>query len=432
MNLNSLKQIALILGIESPAEREVTACAFDSRQVEEGNLFFALQGARVDGHSFLQEVAQKGAVGAVVSKSYSGESFGLELLRVEDLFEALHLLAKHSLQQRQGRVVGVTGSVGKTTTKEFLATLLEKKFSLFKTKGSQNSRITLPIQLLNLNEDKEIYLLEMAMTEPGQIKRLCWIAPPEIAMITAVAPAHIAGFDDGLEGIARAKAEIFSCPETKLGLVGPSAARFDQIRGAGSLPKIIYGEDYWFEGEFIVSKEREKSPPLPLPFSASHLKEDFLGAAVAALQLGMRWEEIADRTKELRPFSNRFEIVEEEGIIFVRDCYNANPFSMEIAFENLPSPKGGKTIGVIGSMESAPDSLSLHRALAEKALGRLDELLCIGEECKPMVEAYHLAGRRAAHFHTLATLKEALSERAESGDVVLIKGSNRMKLWELF
>ncbi|NGX45368.1 MAG: UDP-N-acetylmuramoyl-tripeptide--D-alanyl-D-alanine ligase, partial [Chlamydiae bacterium] len=400
MKLNSLKQIALLLGLQCSSSQMVKSFAFDSREVAGGSLFFALTGEKVDGHHFLEEGAQKGAVGAVVSKGYSGESFGLELLKVEDVVEALHLLAKKAFEMRKGRVVAITGSVGKTTTKEFLATLLEEKFSLFKTHASQNSRITVPIQLLNLMEDKEIYLVEMAMTEPGQIARLAWIAPPEIAMVTAVAPAHIAGFKEGLKGIARAKAEIFSRSETRLGVIGPTAARFDTVVHAGSCPKIVYGED------------EERYPPMNLPFTASHLRENFFGAAVVAKELGMSWEEISARSKELHPFANRFEIVDEKGITFVRDCFNANPYSMEVAFKNLPAPRGGRTIGVIGSMESSPKTFDHHRLIGEKALGVFDELLCIGEECMPMVEIYHQAGRKAAHFSNLKALKQALAETA--------------------
>ncbi len=252
MSHKSLKFLAGLLGLECSSEEVPRSFAFDSRKVEKGALFFALKGERCDGHQFLKEVAESGAIGAAVSMQYSGESFGLELIRTDDVLEALHLLAKKTFELRKGKVVAITGSVGKTTMKEFLATLLEGKFSVFKTRLSENSRITLPIQLLSLEEDHEIYVLEMAMTEPGQIERLAWIAPPDIAMVTAVAPAHVAFFNEGMEGIAKAKAEIFSHPKTEVGLLGPTAARFDELLKGGSCPKVIYGNDYWFDKDYNI------------------------------------------------------------------------------------------------------------------------------------------------------------------------------------
>jgi len=158
-----------ILGCPYQGKSAVLGARFDSRELRKGDLFFALQGKKVDGHSFLEEVAKKGAVGAVVAKSYEGPDFGLPLFRVDDVISSLQNLAKEVQKRRKNRVIAVTGSVGKTTTKEFIATLLSKKYRVGKTPGNANSQVGLPLTLLNMEGDEEVLVLEMGMTQFKEI-----------------------------------------------------------------------------------------------------------------------------------------------------------------------------------------------------------------------------------------------------------------------
>ncbi|HEX4840153.1 MAG TPA: Mur ligase family protein, partial [Rhabdochlamydiaceae bacterium] len=213
MKFTKLSQIGQCLQLKVE-EKEITGFCFDSREVKKGDLFFALKGAHFDAHGFLKEVASRGAVAAVVDASYLGENFGLPLLKVQDVVEALHQLAKTVQALRHQRIVAVTGSVGKTTTKEFIATLLSQKYTVFKTPGNNNSQVAFPTAILNADGKEEFFVAEMAMSAAGQIRKLVDIAPPEVAVVTKIGHTHIEFFADGFEGIAAAKAEILSHPKT--------------------------------------------------------------------------------------------------------------------------------------------------------------------------------------------------------------------------
>lgn len=211
MRLLTLSQAAKILQCEgSYSSTLINDFCADSRLLKRGGLFYALKGERADGHSYLEEVRQKGAVAAVVSKGYRGNASLLPLLFVDDPLAALQEVAKAVLSQSSQRVVAVTGSLGKTTTKEFIKTLLCKKFKVAASPGNSNSQVGLPLSILNHSDDKaEILVLEMGMTARGQISRLVQIAPPEVAVISTVSLVHACNFDT-LEDIGRSKGEIFS------------------------------------------------------------------------------------------------------------------------------------------------------------------------------------------------------------------------------
>jgi UDP-N-acetylmuramoyl-tripeptide--D-alanyl-D-alanine ligase len=427
---------ALKLSVE---DRPITGFAIDSRQVKVGDLFFALQGAKFNGHDFLKEVAGKGAVAAVVEAGFRGESGGLVLLRVDDVPRAMQELARLSQAKREQRVVAVTGSLGKTTTKEFIATLLAQKYTVAKTPGNNNSQVGMPLAILNGSGEEEVFVVEMGMWRAGEIRRLVEIAPPEIAVITKIGFPHIEAFSNGLDGVAAAKAEIFSHPRTTLGVVGIKALDYAVIRDTGSFPKKSFGvaplkANFVLEEGRLVQDEDEMSPPLRLPFSETHLCENFVGAASVARLMGLSWQEIALGAKLLKAVTLRYEKVQKQGITFINDCYNASPESMEAAFVNLPRPTfGGKTIAVIGEMTCGLGSYSegAHRKVAEQALEKVDHLLCYGKGCLPMIEMFSDAGRPAEFFHDLLKLRTTLMEISKPGDIVLIKGSNSNQLWQI-
>ncbi|MBS0629784.1 MAG: UDP-N-acetylmuramoyl-tripeptide--D-alanyl-D-alanine ligase [Verrucomicrobia bacterium] len=437
MKNKPLKEIAHILNIRIEQSKPALQFAIDSRKIERQGVFFALPGAKADGHFFLKEVAEKGALGAIVSKHYSGPSFGLELIKVPDVFQALHTLAKTAFNERKEKVIGVTGSMGKTTSKEFVATLLAAKYRVAKSPDSYNSQLTLPLTLLNLEGEYDVLVLEMAMSNPGEIKTLVSIAPPDLALLTRIAPAGMTDFRGGLEAIAHAKAEIFSHPRTRFGVISCQAAKFKQVLYGGGVPKWIYGWKKDFEdpkmGDFIMEESGEDvvindSPPIALGFEARHLRENFLAAATVAKAMGLTWSEIRQQAPLLKPFKHRFEKIERDGITFIQDCYNANPESILAALKNLPKAKG-KTIGVLGAMPDLGDqSAHFHLQVGNVASEYLDRLLCIGEDAKNYAASF---AKDAKHFSQLAEIKKELFALAEPGDVVLIKGGNGFKLWQL-
>lgn len=400
----------------------------DSRKAATGQLFFALKGEKVDGHDFLGEVAARGAAAAVVALDYAGSDFGMKLIRVDDVLASLQWLAKEVLAQRGTRVVGVTGSVGKTTTKEFIATLLAGRYRVGKSPGNSNSQVGVPLSILNSRGEEEVLVLEMGMSGAGEIAKLVQIAPPEVALITKIGLAHSEFFPTGIEGIKAAKAEIFSHPQTRIGIVPKES--YSQGQKTFALGDV--SADYGLCGDRIFEEGKEVYG-VHLPFTASHLRENFLSAAAVARNLGMSWEEIGERTHLLKVFPMRFEKRERNGVVYINDAYNANPLSMRAALMNLPKPmEGGRTIAVLGEMkELGPFSKPSHQEIGKLALQVVDQLICLGKECEPMVELFQEAGRPVEHFLEIEALREHLAAVIREGDVVLLKGSNSNGLWRL-
>jgi len=444
MKTLTVRQVAELLSLDSSDETPLSHFCVDSRQAEEGSLFFALPGASVDGHSFLEQVATKKIAAAVVDKGYRGDSYGLTLFFVGDVLEALQTLASHNLSFVDAKTIAITGSVGKTTVKEFLKTLLSAKYRVFCTPGNQNSQIGLPLAILNgVQGDEEVLILEMGMTEPGQIAKLVSFAPPDIALVTAIAAVHV-GYLGTLEGIAETKAEIFSHPKTQLGIVPKGVPFFEKMASVGTCKKVTFSTedetaDYFLRETLggLILESPEKVSLGPLPFGGKHRVHNFLGALAVAREVGLDLREIKERMELLTLPEKRGTITEIEGITFVDDSYNATYVSMKAALENLPSPKdGGKKIAVLGDMtgsylEFGSYSEEAHELVGKCALELVDHLLCLGKGCFPLFKCWQ--EKRRGPYLTLdrKELVSTLSDLAQPGDVVLLKGSNKHQLWKV-
>lgn len=435
---DSLLEIARTLGVDSCANAQVFGYQIDSRNLRLGDLFFALKGEKTDGHIHLQEAARRGAAGAVVLKGCPDQE-GLPLIEVDDPLEALHKLARLGLEERPAQILGITGSVGKTTAKEFAATLLEKKFHLYKSPGSFNSQRTFPLNLLNRTGQEKLLVLEMGMSLPGEIERLTMVAAPDIAIITKIAMSHVANFPDGLEGIANEKAAIFSQEKTRLAIVDLEFLRHQKAASSIRAEKITFSTqdrsaDYYLsfvDGRYRIDERGVRAYQFDLPFHESHFLHDFTAALAAARQMGMAWEEIEQQIPKLAPPRMRFEQFEWGGMRLINDTYNANPASMRAALENLPQPKeGGKKIAVFGSMQKELGAFSkeAHEEIGRLAQKHVDVLLSIGEEAEILFEAFGEAKKPCEHFLTRETLIERLREVMCSGDVILFKGARAMEL----
>lgn len=438
-----IRAIAQLLGIPSENPTQVTGYQIDSREVRPGNLFFALEGKTTDGHHHLAEVKAKGAVAAVVSSSYNGPDFGLELLPVNDVLFSLQNLAKQSIEKEKSlQVVGVTGSVGKTTTKDFIATLLSGKYKTGKSERSFNTRITYPLTILNREEDLEVLVLELGMSKPGDIGKLLEIAAPDIALVTKIALAHAADFPGGLPDIARGKAEIFSHPKTKLAIFYQGFHDFEGIVEKINIPKVSFSledpkADYFLspaDEKYLLDERGVRAYRFDLPFHQPHILHNFLAAVCVARAMRLEWDEINQRIPFLQLPKMRFEQYEKEGIAFVNDAYNANPDSMKAALSNLPESKeGGKKIGVLGTMcDLGSFSESAHRDVGQFAQKYIDHLLVLGSEAAPLCESFQEVKKPAELFIHRNELAERLKELMRPGDVVLVKGSRAMKMETIF
>lgn len=408
----------------------------DSRLVSKGTLFFALKGEKTDGHKFLHQVRKKGGVGAVVSKQYTGQSFGLELYFVDNVLDALQTTAKLSLETRKPFIIGITGSVGKTTTKEFTATLLEEKYCVAKSFANYNGQIGMPLSILNSDQNAELLVLEMAMTQAGHITRLVQIAPPDIAVLTKVDLVHSENFPDGIEGIKKAKAEIFSSKKTRVRIIGESLK--DLIQGE----KITFSStsstaDYTLKerGEgFCVDEKGCRVANLIFPFTEKHFIEDALVAIAIARSCKVSWPKIFQKIAQLVPPKMRFEKIQYQGALMINDAYNAGPESIRAALESLPEPaKGRRTIAVFGEMTHLGSfAKEGHSKVGEFSVERVDEVLCIGNHCRIICELFKQAKKPAILYKNLPSLVKKLKEVILPGDVVLIKGSRDINLDKIF
>lgn len=434
--INSVCELAELLNVKPPCEHPIAGFSLDSRTLKPQEIYCALKGARVDGHNFLEEAKSKGASLALIERSYKGKC-PLPYIAVDDVVASLQKIVKLLLQARTSRIIAVTGSVGKTTCKDFLAEFLKAKFSVGKSQGAANSQVGLPLTILNHTNGKEEWLvLEMGMTSPGQIKLLVEMAPPEIAIITQVALAHSENFSS-LSEIAQTKAEIFSHPTTRLGLFPKEIPYYRELAQVGTCRK-MYFSLFSNSADYYMSKEEiyhlgARVGNLSFPFEGSHLKHNFLAALAVSLQLGLTLGEIKSRLPFLALPDKRFQIIKKKGIVFVNDSYNASPLAVEGALKNLPKPKkGNRSIAVLGSMmELGKFSDCCHEEVALVALNTVDALFCLGKECLPMIQVWKNAQKKAHFFEDHATLTKALKEYLKEGDVVLLKGSKSKQMWQV-
>lgn len=442
MRLMTLVQVAHILNCPGTFSSEIIqGYSIDSRLLKPGELFFALKGERVDSHSYLPEVQKQGALAAVVSKDYAGCVEGLTLLRVEDPLHALQELARVSILHCSSRIVAITGSLGKTSTKEFTKSLLAVKYCVAASPGNSNSQVGLPLTILNhTNGEEDILILEMGMTMPGQLARLIEIAPPEVAVLTTVALVHACNFDS-LEEIAQTKAEIFGHAQTRLGVLDAEIPLFADICKRGMCRKISFSTtsvqaDCYSnisQSSLLVNFEQEKVSLGVLPIPGKHYVHNVLAAIVVARYFGLEWEEIKQAILTLTLPERRLQFVQQRDILFLNDSYNASERSVKAALETLPQPDGkGRKIAVLGSMlELGKFSQICHQRVGEFALEHVEQLYCLGEECLPIYEIWKKAGRQVYLFRNRAELVACLKEQLKPADVVLLKGSRSKELWKV-
>jgi UDP-N-acetylmuramoyl-tripeptide--D-alanyl-D-alanine ligase len=438
----SLTDVASMMRSSIADERKISGVSVDSRLTRSGDLFFALPGQQVDGHAFLEEAAKAGAIAAVVQKNYQKCHIGLSLIYVEDVLFSLQLLAKTILEKRQASIIAVTGSLGKTTTKEFVTELLKSKYKVAVSPGNSNSQIGLPLAIINhTSDDDEIIVLEMGMTLPGHLSKLIEIAPPDVAVITTVALVHAEGFES-LEGIAQAKAEIFGHPRTKLGIYHLESDLNQAITQVGTCIKRSFSTtdsqaDYFLsmsEDHLHIKGEEGSTVDLPLlNLPGAHNRHNFLAAIAVARCFGISWDEIKHKQATLFLPERRLQIVEKQGICFINDAYNASEPSMKAALDSLPNPKlGNKKIAFLGGMvELGKFSQRCHQAVGKYALDHVDLMLCFGNDCLVIFEEWKLAKRPVVWAKDRDELVSTLKELVNPGDVVLLKGSRSKGVWKV-
>ena len=439
----TLTEVARAIGADLPtahADALVGRAAIDSRKVREGDLFFTMRG-RTDGADFAPEAHLRGAVATVATRPLD-----VPTLVVEDSEKALQRLARWTLVRPDApspTVVGITGTVGKTTTKDALATILRhsgKRISA--TEGNLNNELGLPLTVLSADPRTEVLVLEMGATHAGDIETLCGIAPPEIGILTAISPVHLDSFGS-LEGLAAAKGELaLALPETGT-LVAPVNAperatgsgrnlgRRITFAREGDADLVASGIEGREEGlRFVATIDRE-SAEIRSPVFGTHLVEPLLAALGGALALGLDLEVAAGGLSRLRRTGLRGDVYRlKDDIVVYDDSYNASPAAVAAVLEygaEQATQQGRRLVVVLGGMfELGPCAREYHREAGKLAdeVG-VDLLICVGDEARWYAEAF---GGKTLFYEDAATAAESLRDELRGGDYLIVKGSRGVEL----
>lgn len=421
------------------------AVCTDTRQLSPGCLFVALQGERFDGHDFLSQAAERGAGGAVVQQGRALPELpvGFALFEVEHTLLALGALASFHRARFQIPLGAVTGSNGKTTTKEMVGAILQTRGPALKTQGNLNNEVGVPLTLFQLSDSQVAAVIEMGMSNPGEIARLTAIARPTAGLITSVQSAHLHGLGS-LEGVAEAKGELFR------GLGGGATAVVNlddplvraqgeksQARrlGFGRSPqaevRLSRVESRGREGLRVTIASGGAEREVRLSFLGEHNALNATGAFAMGLALGCSPEECVQGLEAARPQQRRLRLIDSQaGYSVLDDCYNANPASMRAALHTLVSlGKGGRKVAVLGDMlELGPGEQEEHFQLGQEAARAASLVAFYGPLSAHGHRAASALGEAAAHFTQLEELVSWLAPKLLPHDVVLVKGSRGMRL----
>lgn len=417
----------------------IDAVSTDTRTVAPGSAFFALKGEKFDAHDFLNQAAEKQATVLVVERVPEGfEAAGCAVVIVEDTLTALQAFASWYRRSLNIEVIGITGSNGKTSTKDFTKAVLSQKFSVNATKGNLNNHIGLPLSVLSTEEHHEVCVWEMGMNHPGEIAPLCSIAHPRIGIITNIGTAHIE-YMGSREAIAEEKGELAkSLPEDGVLLVSAACDYAEHFRNRSRARTVIVGngrgliraEDLKMDNtgsEFSLIVADEGSVKVKIPVVGRHMVSNALLAAGAGYALGMTKEEIAKGLNSVELTSGRLRTFDSGGITIFDDTYNANPESMKAAIETLAEVKVTPTSRryvVLGQMaELGLHADDAHREVGALAAERGIVVLSVGDKALAISEGAVSNGGEASHFNTIESAAKWLQEKCVSGDAVLFKGS---------
>ena len=428
---------------------EAVGYSIDSRTVGAGELFFAVKGERLDGHEYVQAALADGAVAAVVSNGWvvPAEVDETRLLRVADCEDcvllALQRLARAVRREWGGRVIGVTGSAGKTTTKEAVAQVLGARFRVLKSQGNLNNGFGLPLQLLKLEREHEVAVIEMGMNHAGEIAALAKIAEPDWAVVSNVGPVHLEFFADGIAGIARAKYELIEA----LPADGVAVLNFDDNYvasfgrgmgdravfyglGEGAEVRALHVAEAGAEGVVFTVEAYGERASVQLRMLGRHNVSNALAAIAVGLRSGMLLEECAAAVGELRAGDKRGEVIAWRGATIINDCYNSNPRALDAMVDALMAMPGERHIVVAGEMlELGPEGEALHAACGRRMAERgVTALVGVRGLAKAMVEAAQAAGVESMFVADAAAAGEWLQANLRAGDAVLLKASRGVRL----
>ncbi|HZZ83838.1 MAG TPA: UDP-N-acetylmuramoyl-tripeptide--D-alanyl-D-alanine ligase [Anaeromyxobacteraceae bacterium] len=467
-------ELAAATGGRFPGARPagVDGVSTDTRTLAPGSCFVALRGERFDGHDHVAAALAGGAACAVVEEGRAAElgaalarldrgngspglaDAGFPLLAVKDTLAALGALARFHRRRFRLPVVGVTGSNGKTTTREMVAAILATRGPVLKTEGNLNNEVGVPLTLFGLREEHHAAVIEMGMSHPGEIRRLCCIAEPHVGIVTNAGAAHLEGLGS-VEGVADAKAELYAgLPPGGIAVANADDARMLKRAQASGKRVLTFASGRGRRGDVVALDVLSHAPEglaftlaignreleVKLPLVGLHNLANAAAAAAAAVALGCTDREIVRGLAEVRPVGRRLRLeLLPSGVLLVDDCYNANPASMAAALDTLSQlarERGGRAVAALGDMlELGPAEEESHRALGAQATAAgVKVLAAFGPRTRATLAAARAAGLpEADSFHTedLPELARFVRARLAPGDVLLVKGSRGNKLERL-
>ena len=436
------------IGTEAEKKTEVLGVVIDSRQVESGYLFVAIPGEKVDGHKFIPDVFAKGAA-AVLSEQQLEDPAGPYIL-VESTTKALRDLAEYYRKSLDIKVVGITGSVGKTSTKEMIASVLSEKYRVLKTEGNYNNEIGLPLTIFKIRAEHEVAVLEMGISEFGEMHRLATMANPDICVITNIGLCHLENLKTR-DGILKAKTESFAhLKKDGIAILNGDDDKLSTIRQVGDKEPVFYGMEEKMEYREDAKKsvyatgvenlglygmqarihtpEGERDVRIPIP--GEHNVYNALAATAVGLSLGLSLDQISAGILKAKTIGGRTNLLNTGSMTVIDDCYNANPVSMKASIDVLATAEGRK-IAVLGDMgELGEYEKKLHYEVGEYlAKKEIDVLFCAGELSEEIAKAAQKESKTCEvyYFETRDALLEQLLPFLKKGDTVLVKASHFME-----
>ena len=421
------------VGDEAMKNTAITSVERDSRAIKDGSLFLAIKGGRVDGHDFIEKCYDSGAVCAICEKA--PENPTKPYILVDSTLTAVKKIAKAYRDKFDIPVVGVSGSVGKTSTKEMLYAVLSQKFKTHKTQGNLNNELGVPLTILSMPEDTEAAVIEMGISDFGEMTRLSMVAQPTICVLTIIGCCHLENLGDR-DGVLKAKTEMFKFAREGADYVlNGDDDKLSTVTEAGGKKPIFFGLDkkneYYAEdiennGEGGVSCKLcfgDTKLDVTIPAIGSYMVSNALAAVAVGKLLGLSDEELKTGVEAYKTVGSRANVINTGKIRIIDDCYNANPTSVKASLETLVNFKG-RTVAIIGDMkELGTDELALHfdTGAYAKQIG-VDVVLSAGPLAKELAK-----GADGKWFETKEELISALPGIIKDGDTVLVKASHSMQ-----
>ena len=428
-------------GNEAALDSDIDRVTSDSRTAGTGALFIALKGTRVDGHDFMAGCIRAGAVACLTEREPTPQE--RPAIQVDSTLRATGALAAWHRARFAIPVIGITGSVGKTTTKEMIAAVLSQRFNTHKTQKNLNNELGVPWTLLRLDDGHQVSVVEMGISDFGEMRRLTHMVRPTIAVFSVIGDAHLEFLGDR-DGVMRAKGEIFEGMDEN-GLAVLNGDDPIQRKYHPNMRRVTYGlgegcdvrgsdvRNLGEDGMRMTVRHSGGTFEVAIPAFGSHLASAALAAAAVGLELGLTGEEIARGVAQYQTVGDRARVIHAGDMTIVSDCYNANPNSCQAAVDSLMQLEGKRRVCVLGDMlELGPRTEELHHGVGEYAAkAGVDLVIGCGPLSRAIADGAKAAGSDVLYYEDKARLIAALGDILRPGDCVLVKASHSMAFEEI-